>query len=189
MLTVKKTPLQGCIILKPIEFRDSRGIFCETYNKKDFKKATGIDIEFVQDNQSISSYGVLRGLHFQRGAMAQAKLVRVIKGKVLDIVVDLRKDSKTFGDHFSLILDDVANEQLFVPCGFAHGFVTLSEISVFSYKCDNFYDKDSEGGIFYNDATLAIDWHLPKEDLIISEKDLRLPSFKEALMRNERNDI
>ena len=189
MLTLKKTSLQGCIILKPSEFRDSRGIFCETYNKIDFHKATGLDIEFVQDNQSISTYGVLRGLHFQRGAMAQAKLVRVIKGRVLDIVVDLRKDSDTFGKHFSLILDDVTNEQLFVPRGFAHGFITLSETSVFSYKCDNFYNKDSEGGIRYNDATLALDWHLPKEDLIISEKDLGLPSFKEALMRNERNDI
>lgn len=189
MLTVKKTPLQGCIILKPDEFKDSRGTFCETFNERDFKKTMGFEVDFVQDNQSISRYGVLRGLHFQRGTMAQAKLVRVIKGRVLDIVVDLRKESKTFGDHFSLILDDVANEQLFVPRGFAHGFITLSESSIFSYKCDNFYDRSSEGGIKYNDATLMIDWHLPKEDLIISEKDLSLPSFKEVLMENGYNDI
>lgn len=181
-MKVKKTPLQDCIILKPNEFRDSRGIFCETFNKRDFKKATGMDIDFVQDNQSISSYGVLRGLHFQKGIMAQAKLVRVIDGRVLDIVVDIRKESKTFGNHFSLILDSVSNEQLFVPRGFAHGFITLSKTSVFSYKCDNFYDQASDSGIIYNDATLGIDWHLPKEDLIISEKDLKLPSFKDALL-------
>lgn len=187
-MKVQKTPLQDCILLKPSEFRDSRGIFCETYNKRDFKKATGMDIDFVQDNQSTSSYGVLRGLHFQKGAMAQAKLVRVIEGKVLDIVVDIRKESKTFGSHFSLILDSVSNEQLFVPRGFAHGFITLSKTSIFSYKCDNFYDQASESGIIYNDATLKIDWHLPKEDLIISEKDRKLPSLKDAILWNESLD-
>lgn len=113
--------------------------------------------------------------------MAQAKLVRVIKGKILDIVVDIRKDSETFGKSFSVVLDDVENLQLFVPRGFAHGFITLSEQSIFAYKCDNFYDKTSEGGIIYNDATLALDWHLSKEEFIISEKDLGLPTFEEAL--------
>lgn len=162
-------------------FKDSRGIFCETFNQADFNLETGLDTHFVQDNQSISSYGVLRGLHFQRGEAAQAKLVRVIHGKVLDIVVDLRKDSETFGKHFSLILDDVANEQLFVPRGFAHGFVTLSKTSIFAYKCDNYYNKASEGGIIYNDATLSLDWRLAKDHLIISEKDLQLPGFKEAV--------
>lgn len=167
--------------MKPSIFRDARGIFCETYNKKDFEKITGLRTDFVQDNQSISSKGVLRGLHFQNGKRAQAKLVRVVKGKVLDIVVDIRKESETFGKSFSIILDDVENLQLFVPRGFAHGFVTLSEQSIFSYKCDNYYDKASESGIIYNDATLALDWHLPKEEFIISEKDLELPTFEEAV--------
>ncbi len=180
-MEIRHTSLEDCIIIKPSVFKDERGLFCETFNKKTFKKATGIEIDFVQDNQSVSSYGVLRGLHYQKGMMAQAKLVRVIKGKVLDIVVDLRKGSKTFGKHLSYVLDDVENEQLFVPRGFAHGFITLSEKSVFAYKCDNYYDKASEGGIIYNDATLSLDWHLPKEDFIISEKDLQLPTFEEAI--------
>src|SRR5690606_723131 len=153
----------------------------ETYNKKLFEQVTGLKTNFVQDNQSFSTKGVLRGLHFQRGKMAQAKLVQVVKGKVLDIVVDMRKESRTFGKSFSVILDDVEHLQLFVPRGFAHGFITLSEESIFSYKCDNYYDKASEGGIIYNDATLALDWHLPEGELIISEKDLELPTWEEAL--------
>lgn len=172
------TPLKDCFILKPSVFRDERGLFFESFNKELFKKTSGLDINFVQDNQSESSYGVLRGLHFQSGMMAQAKLVRVIQGRVLDIVVDIRKESRTYGKHFSIILDDKDNMQLFIPRGFAHGFITVSEKSVFSYKCDNYYSKSSEGGIIYNDATLSIDWHLPKEDFIISDKDLQLPAFK-----------
>ncbi len=178
-MEIQHTPLSDCFILKPRIFKDHRGTFYETFNKNLFKEVSGKEIDFVQDNQSRSTYGVLRGLHLQSGEMAQAKLVRVIQGKVLDVVVDIRKDSKTFGKHFSIILDDKEQLQLFVPRGFAHGFITLSERSVFSYKCDNFYDKASERGIIYNDATLAIDWHLPKEDFIISEKDLLLPSFNE----------
>lgn len=181
ILELQQTPLKDCFFLKPSVFKDERGLFYETYNQKVFEKITGLKIDFVQDNQSVSSYGVLRGLHFQRGEMAQAKLVRVVKGKVLDIVVDLRKHSETFGKSFSIELDAVENVQLFVPRGFAHGFITLSEQSIFSYKCDNFYDKASESGIIYNDATLALDWHLPKNDFIISEKDLQLPSFREAI--------
>lgn len=180
-MELQKTPLKDCFILKPNVFRDERGLFYETYNKKTFERTTGLEVDFVQDNQSISSRGVLRGLHFQKGPMAQAKLVRAVKGSVLDIVVDLRKESKTFGKSFSIILDDIENLQLFVPRGFAHGFITLSEQSVFSYKCDNYYDKASEGGIIYNDATLALDWYLRKEDFIISEKDLQLPGFEEAV--------
>jgi len=180
-LEIQQTSLKDCFILKPSVFKDDRGTFIETYNQILFNKVTGLDINFVQDNQSESSYGVLRGLHFQRGAMSQAKLVRVIKGKVLDIVVDIRKDSETFGKKFSIILDDTNNFQFFVPRGFAHGFITLSESAVFSYKCDNFYDKAFEGGIIYNDATLLLDWHLPKEDFIISEKDLQLHTFLEAI--------
>jgi len=180
-LEIKHTPLKDCFILKPRVFKDERGFFYETYNGKAFKAITGLNIDFVQDNQSISAKGVLRGLHFQQGEMAQAKLVRVVKGKVLDIALDLRKDSETFGKSFSIILDDIENLQLFVPRGFAHGFITLSEQSIFAYKCDNFYDKESESGIIYNDATLALDWHLPKEDFIISEKDLELPTFEEVI--------
>ena len=181
ILELLQTPLKDCFLLKPSVFRDERGLFYETYNQKVFEKNTGLKTDFVQDNQSVSSYGVLRGLHFQNGKMAQAKLVRVVKGKVLDIVVDIRKDSETFGKSFSVVLDAVENLQLFVPRGFAHGFITLSEQSIFSYKCDNFYDKASESGIIYNDATLALDWHLPEDDFIISEKDLQLPTFREAI--------
>jgi len=180
-LEIKHTPLKDCFILKPRVFKDERGLFYETFNQKVFEAVTGLKIDFVQDNQSVSSKGVLRGLHFQRSDMAQAKLVRAVKGKVLDIVVDLRKESETFGKSFSIILDDIENLQFFVPRGFAHGFITLSEQSIFAYKCDNFYDKESESGIIYNDATLALDWYLPKEDFIISEKDLELPTFEEAI--------
>jgi len=180
-LEIQKTPLKDCFILKPNIFRDARGLFFETYNQRLFEKTTGITVNFVQDNQSISKRGVLRGLHFQTGNRAQAKLVRAVKGKVLDIVVDIRKQSETFGKTFSIVLDDEEQLQLFVPRGFAHGFITLSELSIFAYKCDNFYDKESESGIIYNDATLALDWHLPKEEFIISEKDLELPTFEEAI--------
>lgn len=179
-MKIEQTPLRNCFLLEPRVFRDERGFFYETYNANQFKQVTGLDVDFVQDNQSRSSYGVLRGLHFQTGNMAQAKLVRVIQGKVLDIVVDVRKDSKTFGKSFSVILDEINHKQLFVPRGFAHGFITLSETSTFAYKCDNFYDGPSEGGIIYNDATLSLDWHLSSKDFIVSEKDKQLPTFKEV---------
>lgn len=178
-MEVKNTPLKDCFVIVPKIFEDERGIFFETFNSKNFNEKTGLQIDFVQDNQSVSRYGVLRGLHFQKGKSAQAKLVRVIEGKVLDIVVDLRKGSKTFGESFSYMLDSKSNEQLFVPRGFAHGFVTLSEKSVFSYKCDNFYDSASETGIIYNDKTLALDWKLKHHELIVSEKDIELPTLKE----------
>ncbi len=178
-MKIEPTPLQDCFVLNPDVFTDKRGSFAETFNKKTFKKATGLTVDFIQDNQSISSYGVLRGLHFQKGEMAQAKLVRVAKGKVQDVVVDLRKESPTFGNHFSIILDDVSNAQLYIPRGFAHGFLVLSKEAIFCYKCDNYYDKASEGGILYKDATLSIDWHLPHEAIIVSEKDKLLPVFKE----------
>ncbi len=182
MLEIKPTPLKDCFILKPSVFKDERGVFSETFNKKVFREASGVDVDFVQDNQSKSSYGVLRGLHFQLGEMAQAKLVRVISGRVLDIVVDLRKNSETFGQNFSIELDDQNHLQLFVPRGFAHGFVTLSEKSTFSYKCDNYYHKQSEGGIIYNDPTLSLDWRIPHDKLIISEKDLELPTFEDFIL-------
>jgi len=182
MLQIEQTPLRDCFILTAPSFKDERGVFTETFNKKAFAEATKLQIEFVQDNQSTSRFGVLRGLHFQRGEKAQAKLVRVISGKVLDIVVDIRSDSATFGKHFSTIISAENNKQLFVPKGFAHGFVTLSEHSIFSYKCDQCYDPTTEGGIHYSDATLALDWHLPNSELIISAKDLKLPSFSEAVL-------
>ena len=180
-MKLELTPLEGCLLITPTVFEDSRGYFFESFNEQNFNALIGRKVNFVQDNQSVSTRGVLRGLHYQKGGMAQAKLVRVIKGKILDIVVDLRKNSETFGKSFSVVLDDVENLQLFVPRGFAHGFITLSDQSIFAYKCDNFYDKESEGGIIYNDATLALDWYLPKEEFIISEKDLELPTFEGAL--------
>ena len=174
-MKIEHTPLKDCFVLTPTIFTDDRGTFYETYNDVLFEK-----VNFVQDNQSTSSQGVLRGLHYQVGEMAQAKLVRAVQGSILDIVVDVRSDSETFGEHFSIILDDVSQQQLFVPRGFAHGFITLSPTSKFAYKCDNFYDKASERGIIYNDATLSLDWHLPKDKFIISEKDQILPTFLEA---------
>jgi len=180
-LEIQKTPLKDCFIIKPVAFKDDRGYFLETFNQTHFQEVTGQSRAFVQDNQSSSSKGVLRGLHFQKGEMAQAKLVRVVKGSVLDVVVDLRKDSESFGRSFSVILDDLDHWQLYVPRGYAHGFITLSDRSIFCYKCDNFYDKASERGIIYNDATLAIDWHLPEEEFIVSEKDLELPTFEEVI--------
>jgi len=180
-LELQKTPLTDCFIVIPRAFEDARGVFCETYNQITFQKTTGLTVDFVQDNQSLSKKGVLRGLHYQKGAMAQAKLVRAIQGCILDIVVDLRKDSKTFGKSFSVELTAENRKQLFVPRGFAHGFITLSETSVFGYKCDNYYNAASEGGIIYNDATLQLDWYLPEEEFIISEKDLQLPTFKEVI--------
>ena len=180
-MEIQYTPLRDCFIVKPRVFKDERGIFFETFNEKDFQQATGISIPFIQDNQSCSIRGVLRGLHFQTGPMAQAKLVRVSKGRVRDVVVDLRKDSESFGKSFSVVLDDENHWQLYVPRGFAHGFITLSETSIFCYKCDNFYNKESEAGIIYNDATLSIDWHLSEEEFIVSEKDLELPTYEEAI--------
>ena len=144
------------------------------------QKLTGVEIEFVQDNESYSTKGVLRGLHFQKGDFAQAKLVRVSHGTVLDVIVDIRKDSLTFGKHISIELSSENKKQLFIPKGFAHGFIVLSDSVTFIYKCDNFYDKASERGIIYNDAILSLDWHLPKDKFILSEKDQILPSFRQA---------
>jgi len=179
-MIVKETKLKGCFIIEPQVFKDKRGYFVESYNQKTFNKALGIDINFVQDNESQSSKGVLRGLHYQLGKHAQVKLVRVIKGKVLDVVVDLRQNSATFGEHLSIELSEQNKTQFFVPRGFAHGFLVLEDETIFSYKCDNFYNKESEGGIIYNDKDLAIDWKLLNQDLIISEKDLILPNFNNA---------
>lgn len=172
------TPLKDCFYISPDVFRDHRGVFLESYRKNKFKEGTGLDIDFVQDNQSVSTRGVLRGLHFQGGDHAQAKLVRVIYGEVLDVVVDLRPNSPTFKSSFSILLNDINHHQLFIPQGFAHGFLTLSEISVFSYKCDRYYSPGAESGILYKDPDLAIDWGIPHEDFILSEKDKNLPTLR-----------
>ncbi|SDS42832.1 dTDP-4-dehydrorhamnose 3,5-epimerase [Winogradskyella sediminis] len=179
-MIVNETKLKDCFIIEPQVFNDKRGYFVENYNQKTFKKAVGIDVEFVQDNESKSSKGVLRGLHYQLGSFAQAKLVRVIKGSVLDVAVDLRPNSATFGEHLSVVLTEQNKKQLFVPRGFAHGFLVLEDHSIFSYKCDNFYNKESETGVIYNDETLGIDWTMTEDDLIISDKDLLLPTLKNA---------
>jgi dTDP-4-dehydrorhamnose 3,5-epimerase len=186
-MTVKETYLKDCFVISPKVFKDSRGYFFESFNKSSFNSLTGLSIDFVQDNQSLSNKGVLRGLHFQTGHFAQAKLVRVIKGRVLDVCVDLRPNSKTFGKHVSIVLDEHTQQQLFVPRGFAHGFLVLEDQTVFSYKCDNYYNKEAEGGIIYNDTDLNIDWQYPLESTILSEKDLILPTFKqyEAILNNK----
>lgn len=177
-MKVEETYLKGCCVITPTVYNDNRGFFFESFNKMKFENALGIKVEFVQDNHSVSHKGVLRGLHFQKGEFSQAKLVKVVKGSVLDICVDIRKESPTFGKHFSIKLDDKNNKQLFIPRGFAHGFLSLEANTIFSYKCDNYYNKNSEAGIRFDDSTLNIDWQLPKNSLIISEKDLLLPSFK-----------
>jgi len=181
-MIVKETKLKDCFILEPKVFQDGRGYFFESFNQNTFNKLTGKSVSFIQDNESFSSKGVLRGLHYQLGEYAQAKLVRVIKGKVLDVAVDVRKDSPTFGEYISLELSEDNKQQLFIPRGFAHGFIVLSDTAIFSYKCDNFYNKESEGGIIYNDASLKIDWKLNDNEFIISEKDLQLPTLKEAVL-------
>ena len=177
-MTVKEIYLKGSYIISPKIFEDSRGYFFEAYSEKNFQDIIGLKVTFVQDNQSKSAKGVLRGFHFQTGEFAQAKLVQVINGSVLDVIVDLRKDSKTFGKQFSIVLDDKNKQQLYVPKGFAHAFLVLEDDTIFSYKCDDYYNASSERGIIYNDETLNISWNFPKEQLILSEKDLNLPTFE-----------
>ena len=178
-MRIEQTPLQDCFIVHEKVHGDARGYFIETFNQRDFKSASGLDIQFVQDNQSRSSKGVLRGLHMQRGAAAQAKLVRVLEGAVLDIAVDLRKGSPSFGQYFAIELTSENRKQFFVPAGFAHGFVVLSESATFFYKVDKFYEPGNEVGIMYNDDDLNIDWKLPTQEIILSEKDKTLGSFAE----------
>lgn len=174
------TKPEGCFIIEPKVLSDDRGYFMESYNQERFNKGTGLNVNFVQDNQSYSSRGVLRGLHYQTGAYAQAKLVRVLQGKVLDVAVDVRPGSKTYGEHVSILLSSENNRQLFIPRGFAHGFLVLSETATFFYKCDNLYNKESEGGIIYNDPAIGINWEMAAESLIISEKDMILPNLENS---------
>ena len=179
-MKVEQTPLKDCYIINDTVFEDARGYFFESFNQQTFHKLTGLDVSFVQDNQSKSSRGVLRGMHYQLGQYSQAKLVRVIEGSVVDAVVDLRKDSPTFGKSFSIELTSENHKQLFVPRGFAHGFVVTSPTAILFYKCDNFYNKESEGGFIYNDTALNIDWMFDVNDVLLSDKDSILPTFNEA---------
>ena len=176
-MKVVETPLEGCYIIEPNLFADERGYFYESFNEQRFNELTHNNIHFVQDNQSYSSYGVIRGLHAQKGASAQSKLVRVVTGAVLDVAVDIRPESKTFGQHIVVELSAENHKQLFIPKGFLHGFAVISETATFCYKCDNYYDKRAEVGVAYNDLTLNINWTIPISEQIISEKDLLLPSF------------
>ncbi len=178
-MKVEQTPLKDCYLIHDTIFTDSRGYFFESFNQQKFKELTGLEVHFVQDNQSSSTKGVLRGLHFQNGHAAQAKLVRVLQGSVLDVAVDLRKESPTYGRHFAVELTDSSHTQFFVPRGFAHGFVVLSHAATFFYKCDNFYNKAAEGGLMYNDPQLAINWRLSESELILSDKDLVNPPLKD----------
>lgn len=179
-----KTPINDLFVLEPQIFRDQRGYFFESYNEATFKK-NNLFYSFIQDNQSKSLYGTIRGLHFQKAEHAQAKLVRVLDGKVLDVAVDLRKNSPTFGQHFSVELSSENNLQLLIPRGFAHGFSVLSESAIFSYKCDNIYNKASEGGLIYNDKQLNIDWKVQTGKEVLSEKDTLLPTLEELLKQNQ----
>ena len=178
-MRVKETPLKDCYIIEPTLFEDNRGYFYEKFNEKKFEELTGMNGHFVQDNISKSSYGVLRGLHLQKGEYAQAKLVSCVEGKVWDIAVDLREDSPTFGKWLGVELTDENKLQFYIPRGFAHGFVVLSETAVFSYKCDNFYCKEAEGGVIWNDENLQIDWKIPISEIILSEKDKVQATFQD----------
>ena len=174
------TKLEGCFIIEPKIINDERGYFMESFNENTFQKGVGQSVHFVQDNQSFSTKGVLRGLHYQTGVHAQAKLVRVLSGEVLDVVVDIRPGSVTYGQYVSVVLSAENQQQFFIPRGFAHGFLVLSETATFFYKCDNFYNKESEGGLIYNDPVANIDWQFPTSQLLISGKDLILPTLDKA---------
>jgi dTDP-4-dehydrorhamnose 3,5-epimerase len=175
-----ETHLSGCFVLEPKVFTDERGYFLESFNETTFNNGIGQKVNFVQDNQSYSSKGVLRGMHYQTANHAQAKLVRVLQGEVLDVAIDIRPESSTFGQYFSILLSAENQKQLFIPRGFAHGFLVTSETAIFFYKCDNFYNKESEGGIIYNDSSVNINWNFSEKELIISEKDIVLPTLENA---------
>ena len=183
-MNIIKTPIEGLLVIEPQVFKDARGYFVETYNEQRYREA-GIDAQFVQDNQSCSSYGVVRGLHFQRPPYSQAKLVCCTVGRVLDVAVDLRKDSPTFGQWYSVELSEDNKRQFFIPRGFAHGFSVLSDQAIFTYKCDNLYHPEADGGLLLSDPDLAIDWQVPAELRIISEKDKKLMSFKDYRNKSE----
>ncbi|MBQ6681901.1 MAG: dTDP-4-dehydrorhamnose 3,5-epimerase [Prevotella sp.] len=175
-----KTSIEGVWIIEPKVFNDQRGYFFEAWKQVDFDEHIGRHVEFIQDNESKSSYGVLRGLHYQKGEWSQAKLVRVIKGRVLDVAVDIRKSSPTFGQHVAVELSDENKRQFFIPRGFAHGFLVLSDEAIFTYKVDNVYAPQAEAGIRWNDETIAVEWPIDPKDVVTSEKDLNAASLKDA---------
>ena len=177
-MDVIKTAIDGVVIIEPKVFKDARGYFFESFSQREFEEKVR-KINFVQDNESMSSYGVMRGLHFQRPPFTQSKLVRVIKGAVLDVAVDIRKGSPTYGQHVSVELTEVNHRQFFVPRGFAHGFAVLSETAVFQYKCDEFYHPEADGGISILDRSLGIDWHIPTDKALLSEKDMKHAMLKD----------
>ena len=183
-MKIEESPLKGSFVIQPKVFEDHRGYFLESFNQRLLDSVLGYSPQFVQDNQSKSKYGVLRGLHLQLGEYAQAKLVRAIAGDILDIIVDVRPNSPQFGEHYSLVLSADNKKQLFIPYGFAHGFAVLTETATIHYKADNYYNNKAESGLLYNDPELNIDWQIPIEDIITSEKDLLLPTlsqFKQLL--------
>lgn len=179
-MNVIKTDIDGVVIIEPTIFKDSRGYFFESYNYFDFVDKVGV-VDFVQDNESKSSYGVMRGLHFQAPPFTQAKLVRCVKGSVLDVAVDIREGSPTYGKHVAVELTEDNHRQLFIPKGFAHGFAVLSDTAIFQYKCDNFYHPESDGGINILDDSLGIDWKIPTDKAILSDKDTKHPLFKDFI--------
>lgn len=178
-MEVIKTAIEGVFIIEPRVFGDARGYFFESFNAREFAEKTGVHVNFVQDNESMSHYGVLRGLHFQQPPCTQAKLVRVVKGSVLDVAVDIRKNSPTYGQYVSIELTGENHLQFFVPKGFAHGFSVLSDEVIFQYKCDEFYAPQSEGALAWDDPDLAIDWRLPADKVLLSEKDRHHPNFRD----------
>ena len=178
-MKIRETDIKGLMVIEPRVFGDARGYFMESFSERKFRELTGLDVDFVQDNESRSSYGVVRGLHFQREPHAQAKLVRVVSGRALDVAVDLREGSPTYGRHFAIELTGDNHLQVYIPKGFAHGFAALSDEVVFQYKCDEYYAPDSEAAIIWNDPDLDIDWRLPAEDVIVSDKDKNHPKLKD----------
>ena len=191
-MEINKTAINGVFIIEPKVFHDARGYFFESFSRRDFdafaEKELGYKVDFVQDNESMSSYGVMRGLHYQRMPYTQSKLVRCVKGAVLDVAVDIRKGSPTFGQHVAVELTEDNHRQFFIPRGFAHGFAVLSETAVFQYKCDEFYHPEADGGINIKDESLGIDWHIPVEKAILSEKDLKHACLKDAVLDFDIND-
>lgn len=177
-MEVIQTNIKGVVIIEPRLFKDDRGYFFESYSERDFNKQVG-EIHFVQDNESKSSYGVMRGLHFQRPPFTQSKLVRCVKGAVLDVAVDIRKGSPTYGQHVAVELTEDNHRQFFIPKGFAHGFAVLSPEAIFQYKCDNFYHPEADGGISILDTSLGIEWRIPTDHAILSEKDTKHPLLKD----------
>lgn len=191
-MEIIKTKLDGVLIIEPKIFKDARGYFFESFSQREFDEKVapiiGRPIQFVQDNESMSSYGVMRGLHYQKMPYTQSKLVRVVKGSVLDVAVDIRKGSPTFGQHVAVELTEENHRQFFVPRGFAHGFAVLSETAIFQYKCDNFYHPEADAGINIKDESLGIDWRIPVEDALLSEKDLQHACLKDSVLDFNIND-